>query len=522
MPTRDYDSRATLAIRANRLLDLLSAHLTTRRLVLFAFVTGCVITLGYRPFSQLEVGDTAIYDYLAQSILRGQMPYRDAVEMKSPGSVYLSAAAMLIGRLVGINDVIAVRLLCILLTGLFAAVLYLVAESYLQNRRAAIVAFLFPLMVPRFLEMLNSGTQPKSPMMIFGLLTLLCIRKDRPFAAGVCSMLSCICWQPGLLFAGTAFLMFSRYLTSWRDLRVLKLIGGSIIPLAILAVYFHLRGALWDLWSWTIVFNYSVFAPESTRTLAESVGHILRVTARTFRSYLVCVVIGVAGGIWMTIDQVRTRLLRRDATAMYLEALLIPVLVYALFCLVNFQSGPDLIPFFPFIGIGMGWLFVKVSGLLSSSRTMQGRYSRWAGFLTQAAAALMLLAALARGALYRLEGWTFKTQQQKIYEIGSLIGPDDRIYVHGTVEVLVILNRPNANPYIALDGGADLYIASRKPGGFDDVIREIESAKPKLVFISRLRNVRKRAELEKWVDDHYYQVPGLDYDRVYLRKPGID
>ena len=56
-------------------------HATTRRLAVIAFVLGALVMLAYRPWRQFEAGDTAVYDYIAQSILRGQMPYRDVVDI---------------------------------------------------------------------------------------------------------------------------------------------------------------------------------------------------------------------------------------------------------------------------------------------------------------------------------------------------------------------------------------------------------------------------------------------------------
>src|SRR5690242_4763328 len=67
---------------------------TTAQISVAVFCFAVVITLGYRPFSQMVIGDTAFYDYIAQSILRGQLPYRDTVDIKFPGSAYLSALAM--------------------------------------------------------------------------------------------------------------------------------------------------------------------------------------------------------------------------------------------------------------------------------------------------------------------------------------------------------------------------------------------------------------------------------------------
>src|SRR4030095_12820050 len=99
---------------------------------------------------------------------------------------------------------------------------YLTAREYLGSRTAALIAFTIPLMSSYFVGWMLGGTQPKLSMALFGMITMLLIARDKPFWAGLCSMLSCLCWQPGLLFTGTAVLIFSRYFTSWRDPRALS------------------------------------------------------------------------------------------------------------------------------------------------------------------------------------------------------------------------------------------------------------------------------------------------------------
>jgi hypothetical protein len=111
-----------------------------------------------------------------------------------------------------------------------------------------------------------------------------------------------------------------------------------------------------------------------------------------------------------------------------------------------------------------------------------------------------------------------REQGRAISQIAAYLGPNDRIYVHGMAEILVLLNRPNLNRYISLDSGADDYIAAKKAGGFKDVIDEIESATPKLVAISRLRNVRHSKELEQWVEGHYDELEIPEYETIYIRK----
>ncbi|MFY9571084.1 MAG: DolP-mannose mannosyltransferase, partial [Blastocatellia bacterium] len=262
----------------------------------------------YRPFSQAEDGDSALYDYIAQCIVRGQTPYKDVIDIKAPVSFYLSALAMEAGQAVGMRDVLAARLLHIVLAGLLSAVVFLVAEVYLGSRPAAVIAVLVLLTFKHFAFWTVGGGQPKLPMILFGMLTLLSTGKNRPFMAGFCSMLSCLCWQPGLLFTGVAFLVFSRYLTAWRDLRALKVLAGAAVPLAILLFYFRWISALDDLWTWTVAFNYSVYARRTLEGTGNSLRHLFNVTFKIFRADLVLVVIALIGFVMFGVQRLRERL----------------------------------------------------------------------------------------------------------------------------------------------------------------------------------------------------------------------
>lgn len=502
-----------------------------------AFLLGAAIALLYRPFGHMEAGDPAIYDYIAQAILRGQLPYRDVVDIKGPGAAHLSALAILAGDLFGLRDIIAIRLLHVLMIGAFCAITYIVAETYLRDRIVAAIAFAVPLMAPRFSMLMITGTQPKLPMIICGLLALLMIARQRPFWAGFFSSLSCLFWQPGLLFAGVAFLIFSRYLTSWRDARALKVLIGAILPIAATAAYFHARGALSDMFSWTIVYNSTVFGPDAARPLGNAMARFLAVikgvfsadTTLTwlsshfnrdsalflalFRSDLLLVAMGAVGLIAFLIGRLQARIKGREAwlsPESFKDALAMPPLIYLAFCMINFQAGPDTIPFFPFIGMFAGY---SISGL--ARLVNWPRFGHWLPRLSLAA---ILLVALARAATYKIDGWTLQDQDREIQKLNAVLGPNDKIYAHGSVEILVLLKRPNLNPYVFLDWGADDFAAKLAgKDSFKALVEEMESQAPKIVAISRLNKVRHRQELERWVKEKYEKIEWLNYDKVYIR-----
>lgn len=505
----------------------LASRADTRTLALLVFLFGATVTVMYHPFSRAEVGDPSLYDYIAQSILRGQLSYRDIVDVKWPGSTYLSALAMLAAKPFGLRDVLAVRLLQVLLVGILTALIFLVAEAYLRSRAGGVAAALMPLMLPHFGNWTTSGTEPKLPLMLFGLLTTLFIIKDRPFLAGVSSMLSCLCWQPGLMFTGVAILAFSRYLTNWRDLRTVKVLLGAAIPFAVMALYFYSRSAFGDLWSLTITYTYGVFGPLAERGAAEALTHLWRVTERVFQGEIVLVVLGLAGYAIYLIERVRVKLKGAgslDSADTLRDALLIPPAVYFVFSLVNFQAGPDLLPFIPFVGIFASLFLVTGGRWFDSIKRKNGRPNRvrWGVALPAFAASVILLIALFCGATDRLDGWTIRDQDEAFKVVAEALGPNEKIYVHGTTELLVLLNKPNLNPYVDLDWGKDDYLAGEKyNGSFEALINEMEAQAPKIVALSRLKVVTHRDEFKRWTGEHYdkLELPLSGYDGVYVRKP---
>lgn len=489
---------------------------------MLAFLFTLAVMVIYRQLSQPEGGDSAIWDYVAQCIIRGQIPYRDVVEIKTPGSAYLSASAMWIGTRLGVRDVMAVRLMQMGLVGLLSTTTYLVARHCLRSRIAALIAFMIPLMSAYFVGWMLEGTQPKLSMTLFGMLTILLIAKDKPFWAGVCSMLSCLCWQPGLLFTGTAVLIFSRYFTSWRDLRALKVMTGAALPLVIVVLYFYSAGALKDFWTWTVAYNYNVYGPEGAKNLPDQLVHIWRVIWRVMGVKVIFLVFGLAGLLMFTVERAGAKLKGREALhspGLFKDALIIAPAVYLIFCLVDFQAGPDLIPLFPFIGIFAAWFLVKAGRLIKDSQFLN--QTSVGGLARDAVVAIAFVVTLACAATHKAQSVTLHDQYREYNTLASILSPEDKIYAAGAVEILVLLNKPNLNPYVMWDRGKDTCVAAQKYGGsFKAIIDEIESHRPRLVALSRLKGVSSRAELEKWVAEHYDKLDGYN-ESVFLRRPSL-
>jgi membrane protein CcdC involved in cytochrome C biogenesis len=307
-------------------------------------------------------------------------------------------------------------------------------------------------------------------------------------------------------------------------MRAIKATIGAIIPLAVTVLYFALRGAFDDLWAWTITYNYGVFGPDANHGAIASLEHIWKVTRRILQGDAVIVLLSVIGLILFAAERIRAKLRDKQSFRspdLFRDAILIPPIIYFGFCLINFQAGPDLIPFIPFLGI-FAARFLLDAGRLVISHLRKARPSivGRAVFIPQLAIGLLFSLVLVRAASYRMQGPALRDQDKAFKVISDLLGPDDKIYVHGTTEILVLLNKANMNPYLFLDWGADGFAALRKGVEFSALMDEMESQSPKIVALSRMKVVSHRDEFEKWVDDKYdeleLELPG--YTGVYLRK----
>jgi NADH:ubiquinone oxidoreductase subunit 6 (subunit J) len=280
------------------------------------------------------------------------------------------------------------------------------------------------------------------------------------------------------------------------------------------------------MWAWAFTYDYSVFMPEGKKPIRAALSHLVEIVNQVFGSHFVFLYLATLGLLMFIVLRVRARLGGDRALqdrGLFRDAIVIPPVIYLIFCVINFQGGPDLIPFFAFIGIFAAYFFLVAGRSLAGVR-FRGSGSRplVSSQVVPAAAALLVLATVVVvAASYRPEGRTFQEQYQDVEVIANLLKPEDKLYIHGPAEILVLLRRPNMNPYIALNSGADNFIASRTPGGFQAVIDQMEEEAPKIVAMGRLRNVRHRAELEEWVDEHYEKLALPHLESVYVRKQPV-
>jgi hypothetical protein len=500
------------------------AGVTSFSLFWIVMIVAAVVYSQSRFWSQPSAGDRANWDYFAQVIARGGVPYRDVVNIKSPLSAYIGAAAIIVTRPFGLRDVLAIRISFILLAALTVAFTFLVALEYFGSRSIALLAATIMLSFSAFARLNGGGTQPKTPMVLFGLVTLWALIKDRPFIAGLFGMLSALSWQPGLLFVGAAGLGFSRYLTSWRDLKVVKLIAGAIIPLAVMLMYFWAAGALREFYLWNIHFNATVYGPNEMRPISSFINRIAKMLAGTYSSgrfYFYLAAPGLLLVAWREARQARQSGLRSLLERAPRHAIIIAPVVYFIFCMIDIQGGADLIPFLPFVALfaAVALIFVveQAVSFIVRARPAFGRAP-----LTASASAFVcafVLFVAVSDSLSTEREFTLADQDAKVRDIVSHLQPSDKIFVHGHTEILVLSGLTNASKYFLLDRGKDEYLDQVEEGGFAGWLERLKSERPRIVVLDRLKSLGHLGELQAWVDAEY--EPREDgIFKYYVRKEG--
>lgn len=496
--------------------------LDRRSLFVCMFILATLSFLPYQFWKQPSIVDRANWDYFAQVIARGGVPYRDVVNIKSPLSSYIGAAAIVAATPLGLRDIFAIRIVYLLLASLTAGLTFIVAHDYFNSRRVAVIAGVLMMAFNLFGDANCGGVQPKTPMIVFGLISLWAIQKDRPLTAGLAGMLSALSWQPGLLFVGVAGLAFSRYLTSWRDLRAFKVIAGAAVPLAIFLAYFWVEGALRDVYRWNIEYNLTVDAPRGLRTLPQLIDRFARLMKGAFRAewfYFVISVFGFATAVWRELRINQKARVRGFISNAPRHSVFIAPIVYFVFCTINIQSGVDLIPILPFVAIfaavaivsSIDWIGNRLFPAKPLARTNIGA-ATFAGAL-----ALILIFSVGDVLLVRVPFPTLKDQDAEVAEISSHLRPGDQIYVHGVAEILVLARLTNADKHFFLDRGKDTYLDRVEPGGFAGWLDRLKSRRPRVVAIERTKFVEHREDFVDWVRADYEEHKGRIFTYYVLK-----
>src|SRR5581483_4362242 len=169
--------------------------------------------LHYNIFLQAIPHDTTYHIYAAQQMLDGHAIYRDVAIIKAPLSDFATALALVVGRALGISDIMSARLMSLLTFMGTASVTYWAGRVLFKSRAVGLIAGLIMAGWDFYGLRAVTGPEPKAFLILFAMLALVCIAQERWFLAGVCAALTTLAWQPGLMVA--VFALGGALLVPW-------------------------------------------------------------------------------------------------------------------------------------------------------------------------------------------------------------------------------------------------------------------------------------------------------------------
>ncbi len=218
--------------------------------------------------------DEGEYAYIAQQILHGAVPYRDAFDQKPPGVflIYLIGFALFGQSTVGIH-------LFMHLWTIGSAVLLYRLVSRFSGTGAGLAAALALVVMTAGRGVIGTAANTEIFMILPMIGSLLCVipRTGRPgilrlIAAGALG--ACACWikqiaaMDLLLVAGWVLVwdLLDRAKSKWLRVLVdqLCIAAGAAIVSAVVLGYFAIRGAMHDFWFCVFTYNFHYSSTEAS------------------------------------------------------------------------------------------------------------------------------------------------------------------------------------------------------------------------------------------------------------------
>jgi hypothetical protein len=470
------------------------------RAVLVALV-GAALVYAVSGFQGMLNQDDAVYVYGGQQFVDGVPPYVGIFERKGPLGTLLCGLGVAVGRLTGIDDLLAARYLFFLISAGAAAGVLLLGRATWRSLHAGGLAAATFVGFHGFARHATYGPRPKTAMVLCEVLALLFCTHRSWFLAGVCGALAGLAWQPagvfGLVVPVVAWLQEER---AARVRAAARAAAGVALPLVLAFLYFLANGAVAELWEGAVSANMD-YVGRRAPGLLNSVLEPLRILYVGYPHTGLVIIVGLA--IVPALFWVRARChgglrpaLRNDPAAALYLTLPAPLI----WSMIDIQGYPDLYVLLPYAAIGFG-------GLLDAGRR---RITEGAASATIQAPAvtLALYAALVGGAVVQRRLQTnagLGEQRERLARIVEGLGPDARIASVGSPAALVLAGRTQHTRYLYVRGGIDDMIEDTEPGGVRGWLESFDEAGVQAVFLGRTLG-KHAGEIEAFLAERFELV----------------
>jgi len=476
----------------------------------FFFVCFVVASVtGARDMALLA--DNQHYFFIAERAASGVPPHVSHFDPKNALGMLITAGAIGAGRLAGVDDLLASRIVSVLAGGLAIALIGPLARRLTASTIAAWVASVAMFSLWRFVVMAAMGSQPKVFLVLFVLASLLLTSQRRWALAGLAAGAAFLCWQPAVALVVVGVFALARGGAGKRP--VLSFLAAAAAVIVVYEGYFLYHGVLREQLSQAFLFpvQFMESPPTRLRPVLRRGAWALNVSSGvSFSSvvplaFLAWLVLLWTGRLGRSHDGARCVSERPDRAYFVLGA-------HAALanCLVSYQGFPDRFFLDPFMAVAAGWVVARCLARIEAGPSA----------LT-ARRAVAAVATLTLCVLAALGHWNFRYlgglhQQRKIGEaVGRLLDGGFTVYAVGCTHLLAFNHADNFTPYGFFFRGVGQSLQVRTSGRGYRPLRD--GRMPDVILISRGTYIRE----QPWFEAEYTRAKRGDFGNqsveVWLR-----
>ncbi len=489
-------SATTRAQNSTRAWLLQSSTLERFALPLFLFLFALVVVTLYNPFTRPLYQDPGIFALLSQLVAQGYTPHLSAFNEQSSLAFFAGGAAMWLGDWFGIHHLLSFRFGSMLIVSSVVVLTYHVGKLFSQSAWVGFLAGLILLGFRGYLLRAAETLEPKSFMLVFGLLALFFLYKRKWFWAGASACAAGLVWQIawGYLVVALMLAFAQGGATLGERARALGITTAAALGIfGIYFAYFFARNAHVEMLQQTFLAPF-VMHNVARKPLDARLFKLAKTFYRGFGAHVVFGVLGASGLLlWFSLNAYA-----KNARAILLRAFdllfqnprtagtLLVTIGFFGYSFLDFQNYPDWIPLLPFISIFAAWFLVRAfQFLFQRVAVLQSR--EHAIFVGVAFVLFALSVYYAFDAARKPLRNPWMEQQRVADEINQQIPRDAPVWLIGKAELLFFTQRHNLNKYIYLLGRADAAADAFEPGGFETMFKNAQQQKPALYVVGRFK-----------------------------------
>lgn len=432
-----------------------------------------LVVWGVRGFQDGLGRDAALYVYAGQAVADGAPPYVEVMNRSGPLAQLLSGAGVVLGRMIGLDDVVGARVLFFLLLVVTPALAYVVVRDVFGSRLAGSAAAATLLALRGLALTATDGPQSKQAMMVLLLAALLLLTRRRWLGAGALTGLATLSWQPVLVVLVVVALVVAFLAPD--DLRhrltgLTRFVAGGALTLVATVAYSLVTGGLGEFVEgfWAINAGYT----DQQGLLTRPVGAWQDLT-----SWFGWTTALLVAGCMLSVALGLRAVPRRHGHGGDAAALGAGTLAGLGWSMTAFNGAPDALLVVPLAATGIG------GGVALAVERLPGSWQRP---LAVGVAGWVVLALVTTLQLTWTDRTTELAAERADAEAVFAAAPADAtVFAFDAPQPLALTGRESISRYVLFGEGMKQYVASQWADGFRGYVGRLRELQPTVVVTSR-------------------------------------